>query len=104
MIPFPLHIRHLNYCIAETSINPRCSRKFDLATGPDLSDASQRVIVIPGIIGGDRGYTTNGVQISFGPRYHLCVRVSARHCPSIEIGYQLWVDEQNLLRCKEDRT
>ena len=103
LIPFPLHIRHMNYCVAETFINPGCSQKFDLATGPDQSNVSQRVIVIPGIIGGDRGYSNNGVQIPFGPRYHLRVRFSARHCSSIEIGYQLWVDEQGLLRCAQDR-
>src|SRR5579859_360287 len=55
ILPFPLHIRHLNYCVAETFINPRCSRRFDLATGPDHNIDPQRVIVIPGIIGGDRG-------------------------------------------------
>jgi hypothetical protein len=103
IIPFPLHIRHLNYCIAETFVNPGCSRKFDLATGPDNSDTAQRLIVIPGIIGGDRGYASNGVPIPFGPRYYLRLRISARHCPSVEISYQLWVDDHGLLRC-EDRT
>jgi hypothetical protein len=62
VLPFPLHIRHLPYSIAETFINPRCSREFDLATGPSHHEQLQQVIMIPGIMGGDRGFT-NGVPI-----------------------------------------
>ena len=100
ILPFPLHIRHLNYCIAETFINPRCSRRFDFATGPDHNTAPQRLIIIPGIIGGDRGYIANGVQVPFD-RYRLRIRVSARHCASKDLSYDLWVDEHDFLRCVE---
>lgn len=98
ILPFPLHIRHLNYCIAETFINPGCSRRFDLATGPDRKDSPQRVIKIPGIIAGDRGHVENGVPIPFD-RYRLTVRISARHCPPADVRYDLWVDEHDFLRC-----
>jgi hypothetical protein len=98
VLPFPLHIRHLNYCIAETFINPGCSRGFDLATGPDHNAVAQRVIVVPGIIGGDRGYATNGVPIPYD-RYRIKVRVSARNCSKQEIPFALWV-EDDLLRCE----
>jgi hypothetical protein len=97
ILPFPLHIRHLNYCIAETFINPRCSRRFDLATGPDHNAVQQSVIVIPGIIGGDRGYVPNGAPIPYG-RYILNLRVSARNCRQMDISLDLWV-EDDLLRC-----
>jgi hypothetical protein len=106
ILPFPLHIRHLNYCIAETVINPRCYRRFDLATGPAHNADPQRVIVIPGIIGGDRGYVTNGIQIPFG-RYRLHVLISARNRSSVPVSYDLWVEEQEqdlpFLRCVEVR-
>ena len=98
ILPFPLHIRHLSYCIAETFINPGCSRGFDLATGPDHNAVAQPVIVIPGIIGGDRGYVSNGVPLPYG-RYRLNVRVSARNCPLRDIPFNLWV-EDNFLRCE----
>lgn len=98
ILPFPLHIRHLNYCIAETTINPRCSRGFDLATGPDHNAVAQPVIVIPGIIGGDRGYETNGVPVKYD-RYRLKVTVSARNCPPQDILLNLWV-EDDFLDCE----
>jgi hypothetical protein len=105
ILPFPLHIRHLNYCIAETFINPRTSRRFDLATGPTGGDASQRNIIIPGIIGGDRGYQVNGIPIPFpSGRYLIEIVISARHSPPVAIAYELWIDEGQFLRCAEPRT
>jgi hypothetical protein len=103
ILPFPLHIRHLTYCVAETFINPTCSRRFDLATGPNRQDSPQRVIIVPGIIAGDRGHIANGVPVPFD-RYRLTVRISARHCPPMDVRYDLWVDEHNFLRCVEHRT
>lgn len=103
ILPFPLHIRHINYCIAETFINPGCSRKFDLATGPDHNTVSQPVIVIPCIMGGDRGFVMNGAQIPYG-RYRLNVKVSARNCPPVDVSFDLWVDNDNFLRCVEHQT
>lgn len=101
ILPFPLHIRHLPYCTTETFINPQCSREFDLATGPSHHEGSQAVIMIPGIIGGDRGWT-NGVPIPFGV-YRLGVRVSARNCKPIDLSFEISVDEDKFLRCSECR-
>jgi hypothetical protein len=102
ILPFPLHIRHLTYCVTETFIHSGCSRRFDLATGPDHNVSQQQVIIIPGILGGDRGHTL-GVPVPFD-RYHLTIRISARHCPSVDVTYDLWVDEHDFLRCVEYRT
>ena len=99
-LPFALHIRHLNYCVAETFMNAGCSRAFDLATGPDHNTVSQQTIIIPGIIGGDRGYTAYGIPIPFG-RYHMTVRISAQHCAPIDREFDLWTDDDNFLRCVE---
>lgn len=97
VLPFALHIRNVNYCIPETFINPRCSRGFDLATGPDHNTNPQRVIVIPCVMGGDRGYVGNGASIPYG-RYRLDVRVSARNCHPVDASFDVWV-EDDLLRC-----
>jgi hypothetical protein len=97
LLPFPLHIRHLNYCIAETFINPGCTRGFDFATGPDHNANPQRVIVIPCIMGGDRGFERNGIPVPYDS-YCLRIRVSARHCRSMDISIDICVEDE-LLRC-----
>lgn len=101
ILPFPLHIRSLSYCIPDICINPRSHRGFDLATGPDHNSTPQSVIVIPGIIGGDRGYSANGCQLPYG-EYRLLVRINARHCSPQDVRFRIWV-EDDLLRCERER-
>ncbi len=95
--PFPLHIRHKDYRTVSTSINPGSYEAFDIATGPDHNSVSQPFIVLPGIIGGDRGYS-NGVSIPYG-RYLLKVRISATNCPPCDVAFNLWV-EHDFLMCE----
>jgi hypothetical protein len=96
ILPFPLHIRNLDYQTSETSVNPGLTMQFDLATGPDHNAISQAVIMIPGIISGDRG-SRNAVPIEYG-RYRMTVRVGAMNCPPQDIVFELWI-EDNFLRC-----
>jgi hypothetical protein len=96
ILPAPLHVRHKDYCTSEISINPGASNQFDLATGPDHNPSAQSVMIIPYVMGGDRGYTM-GKQVP-NDRYRLRVRVSAKNCISQDVHFEVWI-EDNFLRC-----
>ena len=97
ILPLPLHIRHKDWQTVETSINPGSSEQFDIATGPDHNVTSQSRIVIPCIIGGDRGYV-NAAPIP-AARYRLTIRVTAKNCRPQDLSVDLWI-EDNFLRCE----
>jgi hypothetical protein len=97
VLPGPLHIRNRDYRTAETSISPGKSEGFDLVTGPDHNLSPQSTIVIPLVMGGDRG-TKMGWTIP-NNRYRLTVRITAKNCPPSDATFELWV-EDNFLRCQ----
>jgi len=101
-LPIPLHIRHKPYASRETeiSIAPNGSAGFDIATGPDHNENSQRQVIIPCVVAGDRGITM-GFPIS-GARHRMTIRVMARnYFKNMEM--EVWV-EDNFLRCDPRQT
>jgi hypothetical protein len=96
VLPAPLHIRHKDYRTVETHIGPGGHAQFDLVTGPDHNSSSQEALVIPLVMGGDRGYDC-GRQVPYG-RYKLSVRISAKNCVPADATFQIWV-ENDFLRC-----
>lgn len=96
ILPLPLHLRHMDYQTVETLLNPKSAVGFDIATGPDHNQKSQQTILLPCVVGGDRGWT-NSVPIPPG-RYRIRVIVTAKNCPAEDAELDLWV-ENNFLRC-----
>lgn len=97
ILPTPLHLRHKDYLVTEAYINPGSFQQFDLATGPDHNSSPQDCIIVPQVIGGDRGYTY-GHRLPSG-RYRLTVRVSSKNCPFQDVIFEIWI-EDNFLRCE----
>jgi hypothetical protein len=97
-LPIPLHIRHKLYATNETEISvaPRGVAEFDIATGPDHNDNSQRQVLVPCVVAGDRG-VVKAAPIS-NARHRLTIRVMARNY-SKDLGLEVWV-EDGFLRCE----
>jgi hypothetical protein len=101
-LPIPLHIRHKSYASNETEISvpPNGVAGFDIATGPDHNENSQKQAVIPCVMAGDRG-VVKSVPISDN-RHRLTIRVTTtRHFKDIE--FEVWVGD-NFLRCEPVQT
>lgn len=96
-LPVPLHIRHKNYTphVTEVNLAPLGTAGFDLATGPDHNNGSQRQVLIPCVMAGANGVVP-AAQISRA-RHHLTIRVKAEHY-SRDIEFDIWV-EDGFLRC-----
>lgn len=101
-LPIPLHIRHKLYSTSETeiSIGPRGVVGFDIATGPDHGEICQKQVLIPCVVGGDKGVIMCA-QIPH-TRHHLTIRVTARNYYR-DIELDVWV-EDNFLRCEPRQT
>lgn len=101
-LPIPLHIRHKSYTPNETeiSIPPAGVAGFDVVTGPDHNNNSQRQVNIPCVVAGDRGVTM-AAPIS-GARHRLTIRVMAKNYFK-DLEFEVWV-EDNFLRCEPRQT
>lgn len=97
-LPIPLHIRHKLYATSETQITipPDGIAGFDIVTGPDHNEHSQSFVLVPCVVGGDRGIT-NSFQIP-KCRHRLVIRVTSKSYVSY-LECEVWV-EDNFLRCE----
>ena len=101
-LPIPLHIRHKPYSPNDTQIliGPDSKEGFDVATGPDHNEHSQKRVLIPCVVAGDRG-VTKAFPISEA-RHRLTIRVLSKNY-SRDLILEVWA-EDNFLRCEPRQT
>jgi hypothetical protein len=101
-LPMPLHVRNKLYATNEITISipPNGVAGFDIVTGPDHNENSQKQVLIPCVVGGDRGIK-KAVPIS-NARHRLTIRImSQNHFKDLNL--EVWV-EGNFLRCEPCQT